>query len=118
MAKKAHKPTEQNKRQVKIMVAAGIEQPLMAKILGISASTLKKYYKAELAIGKAEVVTAVAAALYKKAMSGNVTAQIFMLKTRGGWRETERLEHTGADGKSLIPELVISRLDVPEPAKD
>jgi hypothetical protein len=35
-------------------------------------------------------------------MSGNVSAQIFWLKAQGGWREADRLEITGADGKDLL----------------
>tara|TARA_R100000687_G_scaffold35786_1_gene29156 strand:- start:114 stop:374 length:261 start_codon:yes stop_codon:yes gene_type:complete len=44
----------------------------------------------------------VSGALYRNAMEGNVSAQIFWLKAQGGWREADRLEITGANGKDLL----------------
>lgn len=35
---------------------------------------------------------------------------IFHLKTKGGWRETDRLEITGADGKDLEPSVDWSKV--------
>lgn len=35
-----------------------------------------------------------------------VTAMIFWMKCRAGWREVSRMEHTGADGVPLIPDAV------------
>jgi hypothetical protein len=32
---------------------------------------------------------------------GNVTAMIFWLKARAGWRETTKLEHAGAPGEPI-----------------
>tara|TARA_B110001454_G_scaffold45529_1_gene44636 strand:- start:289 stop:483 length:195 start_codon:yes stop_codon:yes gene_type:complete len=40
--------------------------------------------------------------LYKRALDGNVPAQIFYLKTQAGWREAQRLELTGAEGQDFI----------------
>jgi hypothetical protein len=40
--------------------------------------------------------------LYKRALDGNVPAQIFYLKTQAGWREAQRLELTGAEGRDFI----------------
>ena len=34
-------------------------------------------------------------------MTGNTAAQIFFLKTRGGWREGNRMEVSGQDGRAL-----------------
>ena len=34
---------------------------------------------------------------------GNMTGMIFFLKTQAGWKETNVQEHTGANGKDLIP---------------
>ena len=33
-----------------------------------------------------------------------MSAQIFWLKSQGGWREADRLEITGANGKDLLTE--------------
>ena len=45
--------------------------------------------------GRARAVGAVAQSLIAKARGGNITAMIFFLKTQAGWRETDRLEHSG-----------------------
>jgi predicted transcriptional regulator len=45
--------------------------------------------------------------LYKQAKRGNITALIFMLKTRGRERGyVERQEHTGADGKDIVIRVI------------
>lgn len=38
------------------------------------------------------------------------TALMFHLKTKGGWRETDRIEITGADGKDLEPAVDWSKV--------
>jgi hypothetical protein len=45
--------------------------------------------------GRAKGIGTVAQSLIKKAMEGNVTAQIFFLKTQAGWHETQIIETTG-----------------------
>jgi hypothetical protein len=37
-------------------------------------------------------------------VSGNVTAQIFWLKTRAGWKETQALQIGNEDGKAFKAE--------------
>jgi len=51
--------------------------------------------------GKAKAIQEVAEGLLNKAKAGNLSASIFYLKTRAGWRETNRTELTGADGKPI-----------------
>jgi len=51
--------------------------------------------------GRARAVGAVAQSLIAKARAGNITAMIFFLKTQGGWRETDRLELSGAGGGAI-----------------
>ena len=44
--------------------------------------------------------------LFNSAKSGNVTAQIFWLKTRARWRETPvELRHSGSVGRKDLSEL-------------
>lgn len=65
----------------------------------IDSKTLRQYFRVELDNGEAVANSAVKGALYKSAVEkGNVTAQIFWLKTRCNWRETERIELTGKNG--------------------
>lgn len=51
--------------------------------------------------GKAKAIGAVSQGLLKQAREGNLGAAIFYLKTQAGWRETERVELTGADGDAI-----------------
>jgi hypothetical protein len=58
-----------------------------------SGDTLNRHYRDELDVGLAEANTAVAGNLFCIATGdgpGAVTAAIFWLKTRAGWREADR----------------------------
>ena len=52
--------------------------------------------------GKARAVGFVAQNLIQKARSGDLGAQIFYLKTRAGWKETQRIEGAGDTGEHVI----------------
>lgn len=86
-----HEPTKQTRKFVVSMVAAGIEQLEIARVLGITKPTLHKHYRAELDTGQALAVTEVAQSLFNmatgKAGPPNVTAAIFYLKARAGWSD-------------------------------
>lgn len=69
------------------MSMAGIRQEVIADIIDIDPKTLRKYYRKELDHATAKVITSVAGKLYEQCMSGNTSAMMFLLKTRGGWRE-------------------------------
>lgn len=76
----------------------------------LSTNTLAKAFAAELTEGAVTANAIVAQSLFKKA-TGNgqqsVTAAIFWLKCRAGWKPTEGLELTGKDGAPLpgVPQL-------------
>jgi hypothetical protein len=60
-------------------------------VVGIDAKTLRKHYREELDTGQIKATAKVAESLFRKATtdgSQSVTAAIFWLKTRGGWRES------------------------------
>lgn len=99
----SHKPTDQTRRTVESMSAYGIPQEDIAAVIGVDSKTLRKHYRVELDTAEAKANARVAETLYRKAtdaeMSGpSVTAAIFWLKTRAGWKETDRLEHSGPNG--------------------
>jgi hypothetical protein len=48
--------------------------------------------------GKARGLANVADGLYQQAIEGNITAQMFYLKTQGGWREKQDINHVSEDG--------------------
>lgn len=92
------------------MAGYGIPEDDIALSLDISAPTLRKHYRRELDLGHVKANSAVAQSLYKKALAdgaSSVTAAIFWLKTRAGWKETVVSEYTGKDGAPL--QVVIKR---------
>lgn len=81
------------------MSAYGIPEPDIARVVGIDPKTLRKYYRDELDLGSTKANAQVAGFLFSAARNGNVTAQIFWLKTRARWKETPSEHwHTGAIG--------------------
>jgi len=84
---KRDEPTEQVRHIVKKMAAFGIPMKNIADVIGAEVSSLQKYFKAELTTGHTEANFMVANKLFQMAMDGNVTACIFWLKTRLGWKD-------------------------------
>lgn len=104
MARNPHDPTEKDRKQVSLMAGIGLKHDQIAKVVGVSDETLRKYYRDELDTGEARMNAMVAQNLYSIATSkgtGSVAAAIFWMKTRAGWREKDRLEITGADGGAV-----------------
>tara|TARA_B100000700_G_scaffold38503_2_gene38402 strand:+ start:1376 stop:1762 length:387 start_codon:yes stop_codon:yes gene_type:complete len=95
MQGKKHDPTDGNRAMVKTMAAVGTKHEDIAFKLEISADTLTKYYRKELDDGRIDANAAIARSLFDTARSGNLTAQMFWLKTRAGWKETDRKEIDG-----------------------
>lgn len=82
--------TDEQRAIVKNMVCVGVTQDIIAKSLGISQSTLVRHFREELDHGLAEANAAVVNALFERATKGgpsDVTAMIFWLKSRAGFRE-------------------------------
>lgn len=93
-----HEPTEATRKQVETMAGFGVPAKDIGQTLGISDVTLRKHYRDEIDLGTIKANSAVAQSLYKKALgegASSVTAAIFWMKTRAGWKETTVNEHTG-----------------------
>ena len=63
----------------------------IARVLAIDPKTLRRHYREELDTGQIKATAKVAEFLFRKATTEGpqcVTAAIFWMKTRGGWRET------------------------------
>jgi hypothetical protein len=106
MARPTFTPTDAQRENVKILSACGVPQSTMCQIIvgkndPIDEKTLRKHFKVELESGAALANAKVAQSLFKKATGGNVTAQLFWLKTRAGWKETQNLEVTGKNGGAI-----------------
>jgi len=104
MSRKPHEPTEKDRKQVTMMAGIGLTHDQISKVMQISDETLRKYYYDELETGEAKTTAMVAQNLYNMATgagSSAVTAAIFWMKTRAGWREVNRNEITGASGGAI-----------------
>ena len=99
MSRKAHQPDPAQRRQVETLAAYGIPADDISRVVAIDAKTLRKHYRDELDLGTTKANAQVAGFLFNSARNGNVTAQIFWLKTRAGWKETpSEHRHVGAIG--------------------
>jgi hypothetical protein len=87
MSRRAHKPDPSQLRQVEGLAAYGIPEADIADMLEIDPKTLRKHYRRELDLGSKKANAQVAGFLFNSAKAGNVTAQIFWLKTRARWKE-------------------------------
>lgn len=108
MARPSHEPTEESRRLVKALAMTGTRHVDIAEKLSVSHDTLTKYYADELRDGRVDANAKVAQALYQNAINGNVTAMIFWLKTRAGWREVQTVQALDAEGNALS--VVINKL--------
>jgi hypothetical protein len=87
----AHQPNEATRKQVDAMAGYGVPELAISRVLAIDVKTLRKYYRHELDTAHIRANTAVAQFLFKKATSDGpqaITAAIFWLKTRAGWKDT------------------------------
>jgi hypothetical protein len=104
MGRKAHRPEPATRRQVEALAGYGVPEAEIAAVVGIDAKTLRKHYRPELDHGHTKANARVAENLYRKATGEGreaVTAAIFWLKTRAGWKETSLHEVSGREGGPL-----------------
>jgi len=105
-----YKPTEQDKKIAYSYAAYGATNEDIAAVLGMDNKTLTKHFPEELlsgratakntiaqrlyniAIGKDAVIDPVTHELIAAAIKPNLSALIFLAKTRLGWKETAILE--------------------------
>jgi hypothetical protein len=99
-----HLVTEEMEKKVFALVAAGTPQVLIADVLEVSVDTLHDHYGRVMRLAKAEANSKVVESLYNKAVGGDVGAAIWWTKTQLGWRETQKVEMTGADGGPIVTE--------------
>ena len=105
-----YQPTAEHRKQVCAMASYGVTQVNIAECFGISYKTLVKYYGDDLKTAATRANAKVAASLFRKAVSPQltspaVTAAIFWLKTRAQWKETTVNEHSGPGGGPVKVDL-------------
>jgi hypothetical protein len=89
MPRPTFKPTDEQRRLVRLMAAVGIPQENIGVKIGVRCpKTLRKHFREELDIGSTDANFNVGQTLYKMAVSGKFpAATIFWAKTRLGFRE-------------------------------
>jgi hypothetical protein len=103
-----HVPTDKTKGEVAALTSFGNTQEEIASYMGISVDTLARHYRDELDNSVVRANAKVANKLYRKAIEGDdIKAQIFWLKTRARWRETDHKD----DDKSLSGAIVSKLID-------
>ncbi len=112
MGRRAHQPDPAQRKQVETLAAYRIPETDISRVVGIDPKTLRKHYRDELDMGETKANAQVAGFLLNAARNGNVTAQIFWLKTRARWREAPtELRHTGAIGSYDLKEMSDEELE-------
>ena len=94
------------------MAGYGVPETEIAGLLGIDPKTLRKYYRGELDHGHTKANVKVAENLYIKATGEgreSVTAAIFWLKCRAGWKEVNAHD---IEGRSRVQIDRIERIIV------
>lgn len=97
-----HQPSDESRKQAETASGLGLPQEQIAALLSIDPKTLREHYRKELDQGIARANGQVVKSLYASATAGDTTAAIWWTKTRLGWKDTSRMEHTGADGGSIL----------------
>jgi hypothetical protein len=91
--------TKEIVEKAEALAGRGLTIEQIANCLGIGLSTLhnkrNQYQELEDAIkrGRDKGISIVANSLFENAKAGNIVAEIFYLKSRANWKETNVLEH-------------------------
>ena len=99
--------TQKQIAELEKLAGYGLSQELIADFFNISDRTLRNRMKEDPEIyaaykkGKAAAISHAAEKLHQAIDNGNLTAIIFFLKTKAGFKETEVHEVTGSDGDPL-----------------
>jgi len=96
-----HVPSQPTRNLVLLGLAMGQTHEQIARLVGIGLPTLQKHYQDELRDGGQKILTGIAGNLARIAQDPKhpkcVTAAIFWLKTKGGFRETVPTMDDGVD---------------------
>ena len=93
-----YRPSKKDRRIVRYLASYGIPQEKIALILGRPLDAVNRLFSLEIQLAEAEKVLRVAEVAYRMAVSGrSVSMTQFYLKTRGRWREADKLKDTVSD---------------------
>ena len=106
--RKRIKFTAEDIKQIETYAGLGISESNIAMLLNVHYDALRNNKKRNaefsqaLKRGRSKCNIKVSSALYSAAIGGNITAQIFFLKARAGWSETE----TGNNEEKKIDPII------------
>jgi len=86
--------SRESRLKVRMLKIAGIPDNEVAKCMGISITSLEKYYKVDLDNGASECTAMVTGKLIEKIRNGDTTSIVFYLRTRGKWAPKNEFEIT------------------------
>lgn len=98
----AYEPTPSDRITVKNLVVCGYTREQIARCLGthgISENTLRKHFRRELEVSKAEIDAFATSSLLALMRAGNLGSICFYLKSRAGWQETQAHRFVAEDGR-------------------
>lgn len=103
---KPHVPSPATRNHVKLLAISGATRDDITRVTGIGPRQLSENYREELETALIESNAKVAGNLLMMATGPRehkttVTAAIWWTKARMGWKDTSRVENTGADGGPL-----------------
>src|SRR4051812_10489416 len=113
-------PTQPQRQMVGAMAGCGGPEADIAVVIGIAPKTLRKHFREELDTGHIKANAKVAGNLYRIANGSGreaVTAAIFWLKVRAGWREPVGVRQYPM-GKKEARELAAKTAPVGTPWED
>ena len=101
MARKPFAVNDAIREKVRHLAGLGVPQDDIARIVQCSPKTLRKRCRDDLDCGAAEANAIVSGCLFAAAKGGNITAQIFWLKSRARWRERDASDHRTATPRPI-----------------
>src|SRR6516162_4961623 len=116
MARKPFVVNDAIREKVRHLAGLGVPQGDIARIVQCSPKTLRKRCRDDLDCGAAEANAIVSGCLFAAAKGGNITAQIFWLKSRARWRERDASDHRAAVGDAEANSPVV--LVLPDNGRD
>ena len=116
MPRRAFVVNQAVREKVRHLAGIGVRQDDIARIVGCAPKTLRKRCRDDLDGGVAEANALVSGYLFAAAKEGNVTAQIFWLKTRARWRERAAPDDPAAGTDAEVGSPVV--LLLPDNSRD
>ena len=109
-----HEPSQEYREIVERAVKAGLDNKVIAELIGISQKQLANCYPLELESGGQRIMEVVDA-LYQRAVDGNVPAIKFYLECRAGWIAKEKEQEIASKANPLEIKFYTPPPAPPEP---